>query len=249
MASSVLSQSSINNFKKYRNLEGPLSPIEFFVLGGGGAGAGALGSGGSMTGGGSGYYQSGTLLASSYLVSIGAGGAGAPGNGSSGVASTIGAITANGGIRGILNGSAGNGGSGGSGGSASLAGGINGANGNGSTAGLGSGVTLLDWIPIAVNTFSTSSGFYGGGQTSPPGQQVSGRDALPNTGGGGGGAYTTNINQSPRGGNGGSGRIIFRYYVGHNIVIGAGLTGTTQIVDGKKITTITQGTGTVSWVA
>jgi hypothetical protein len=51
------------------------------------------------------------------------------------------------------------------------------------------------------------------------------------------------------GGNGGSGVVILRYPAAYNITIGAGLTGSTETIGFAKVTTITQGTGNVSWAA
>jgi hypothetical protein len=63
---------------------------------------------------------------------------------------------------------------------------------------------------------------------------------VANTGGGGGAGRTV-------GGNGGSGVVILRYPTSLTITIGAGLTGTTSTVGSKKVTTITAGSGNVSW--
>ena len=49
------------------------------------------------------------------------------------------------------------------------------------------------------------------------------------------------------GGNGGSGIVVFKYSTARTITIGAGLTGSTATVGSYKITTITAGTGNVSW--
>ena len=50
------------------------------------------------------------------------------------------------------------------------------------------------------------------------------------------------------GSNGGSGVVILKYPDGYTITIGAGLTGTTASPSGGyKVTTITAGTGNVSW--
>jgi hypothetical protein len=49
------------------------------------------------------------------------------------------------------------------------------------------------------------------------------------------------------GGSGGSGIVILRYPSGYVITIGAGLTGTTATVGANKVSTITLGTGNVSW--
>ena len=64
-----------------------------------------------------------------------------------------------------------------------------------------------------------------------------------NTGGGGGGGHNTVLGFS-----GGSGIVIFRYLTADGtITIGAGLTGTTATDGSHKVTTITAGTGNVSW--
>jgi hypothetical protein len=65
------------------------------------------------------------------------------------------------------------------------------------------------------------------------------------TGGGGGGS---NASGSPRnGGAGGSGVVILRYPAFYEITIGAGLSGSTTVDGANRITTITAGTGNVSW--
>jgi hypothetical protein len=51
------------------------------------------------------------------------------------------------------------------------------------------------------------------------------------------------------GGNGGSGVVLLRYPSNYTITIGAGLTGSTATVGTNKVTTITAGTGNVSWAA
>jgi hypothetical protein len=67
-----------------------------------------------------------------------------------------------------------------------------------------------------------------------------------NTGGGGGG----NGRLSPNNGNGagGSGVVFLKYPDTRTITIGAGLTGSTAAPSGGfKVSTITAGTGNVSW--
>jgi hypothetical protein len=66
-----------------------------------------------------------------------------------------------------------------------------------------------------------------------------------NTGGGGGGG----TDGTSAGGAGGSGIVVLRYPSNYTITIGAGLTGSTTTVSGNKVTTITNGTGNVSWAA
>jgi hypothetical protein len=43
--------------------------------------------------------------------------------------------------------------------------------------------------------------------------------------------------------------VILRYPAAYTITIGAGLTGTTTTVGDNKVTSITAGTGDVSWAA
>jgi hypothetical protein len=86
------------------------------------------------------------------------------------------------------------------------------------------------------------SGGAGGGGAGA--HATAGTAATVNTGGGGGagGAYTV------AGGAGGSGIVILRYLTAFGtITIGAGLTGTTATDCSHKVTTITAGTGNVSW--
>jgi hypothetical protein len=67
--------------------------------------------------------------------------------------------------------------------------------------------------------------------------------------GGGGGAGSVNAFPSNSdGGNGGSGIVILRYLNTFTITIGGGLTGSTATSGSYKVTTITAGTGNVSWV-
>jgi hypothetical protein len=67
-----------------------------------------------------------------------------------------------------------------------------------------------------------------------------------NTGGGGGGTGNAGGGSA---GSGGSGIVILRYPAAYSITIGAGLTGSTAPSGADKITTITAGTGNVSWAA
>jgi hypothetical protein len=69
---------------------------------------------------------------------------------------------------------------------------------------------------------------------------------VANTGGGGG---ACGGGGGAVGGNGGSGVVILRYPAALTITIGAGLTGSTATVGSNKVTTITAGTGNVSWAA
>jgi hypothetical protein len=64
-----------------------------------------------------------------------------------------------------------------------------------------------------------------------------------NSGSGGSGVISAGSSE------GGSGVVILRYPSAYTITIGAGLTGSTATVGTDNVTTITAGTGTVSWSA
>jgi hypothetical protein len=66
---------------------------------------------------------------------------------------------------------------------------------------------------------------------------------VANTGDGGNGSQ----NGTSTGGAGGSGIVILRYPSSYTITIGAGLTGSTATVGANRVTTITAGSGNVSW--
>ena len=74
---------------------------------------------------------------------------------------------------------------------------------------------------------------------------ASGENGLVNSGAGGGGGGG-NYGQSSSG-SGGSGIVILRYPSDYTITIGAGLTGSTATVGANKVTTITAGTGNISF--
>jgi len=82
----------------------------------------------------------------------------------------------------------------------------------------------------------------GGGDGGSFNSNTSGQNGTANTGGGGG-ASPNNTN----GGAGGSGVVILRYATDYTITLAAGLTGSTTTVGSKKVTTITAGTGNVSF--
>jgi hypothetical protein len=68
-----------------------------------------------------------------------------------------------------------------------------------------------------------------------------------NTGSGGGGGGSTS-GGGTGGGAGGSGVVVLKYPADFTITIGAGLTGSTAAPSGGfKVSTITAGTGNVSW--
>jgi hypothetical protein len=99
----------------------------------------------------------------------------------------------------------------------------------------------MDWAGSSIGY--GGNGFGAGGGNGAPGNGNGAGNGDTNTGGGGGGA-----GGSTSGGLGGSGVVIIRYPSGKTITIGAGLTGTTSTDGSYKVTTITAGTGNVSWV-
>lgn len=107
-------------------------------------------------------------------------------------------------------------------------------------AGGGGGGAAMDFnAPRAGGSGGTGGGGAGGNTN---GQ--SGTAGTVNTGGGGGGG--ANISQG-NGGAGGSGVVILRYDSAYTITVDAGLTSSTVTIGLNKVTTITAGTGNVSW--
>ena len=240
----------------------PALTIEYLVIAGGGAGAPVYPAVSQGGGGGAGGYRSSVVgessgggasaetrptmtVSSLYAITVGgggsnssfsnitsnAGGAGSQyGGGASGGSGGGGAVSSAGGA-----GTANQGFAGGSGGGGFTSGPGGGAGSSGSTGSVGTGVTSS----ITGSAITRAGG--GGGSAAPTGIggggnfQSSGGTA--NTGGGGGG----------EGGAGGSGVVILRYPSAYTITIGAGLTGTTATVSTDKVTTITAGSGNVSW--
>ena len=150
------------------------------------------------------------------------------------------------------------GGGGGAGATAATQNGTNAARPNGG-AGLASSIT-------GSSVFYAGGGGGGGGTGGNPGNTLGGTGGTggggaggdnagsgeavagtANFGGGGGGGR--NIGGTQLGGAGGSGVVILRYPSVYTITIGAGLTGTTATVSSNKVTTITAGSGNVSWSA
>ena len=87
---------------------------------------------------------------------------------------------------------------------------------------------------------NTTGGSGGGGAGSRTGAGTAGSTNTGGGGGGGKGGYPS--------GAGGSGIVILKYADSKTITIGAGLTGSTAAPSGGyKVTTITAGTGNVSW--
>ena len=193
----------------------------------------------TSTGGGGGQGYNG--------ASGGTGGSGGGGRGAA--AGTPGSGTTNQGYAG---------GSGGGGSPDFKGGGGGGAGEAGDTDGLSHGG---DGIATDISGSSLSYGGGGGGhsQNAPGGPggvggggnggdnnspATAGYPGTVNTGGGGGGGSYSGGD----GGNGGSGVVILRYPDSLTITIGVGLTGSTSAASGGfKRTTITAGTGNVSW--
>jgi hypothetical protein len=92
---------------------------------------------------------------------------------------------------------------------------------------------------VTLGSGGTGGGGNGGSSS------VAATAATVNTGGGGGGGGTGTLT----GANGGSGIVILKYPDSLTITIGAGLTGSTSTAGGFSVTTITVGTGNVSWAA
>ena len=269
-------KSGIRTVNNHRNL-GSVAPelkVNYVVIAGGGGGGTAGGSSVHLRagGGGAGGYLSsfGTsgantpslpiypLPLGSYPVTIGAGGA-AQTNGNS--SAFLGFIPVGGG-RGVDNNAAFAGGSGGgaaSGGSevASHAGGagtsfqgFRGGNttgrafpgGGGGAGGQGGDGNSVAGAGLASSITGTSVTRGVGGQGGS-GQN----NGAANTGNAGSGGASFGTGAGGPGGAGGSGVVILRYPASFTLTIGAGLTGSTATVDGEKVTTITAGTGNVSW--
>lgn len=152
-------------------------------------------------------------------------------------------------IQGRSGGTATSGWNGGGGGGGAFAVGGNQAQNNGGSGGNGRASS------ITGTSVTRGGGGGGGGQnnnaTGGTGGGANGSSSptsnagTANTGGGGGGVHSTG--GSGNGGNGGSGVVILRYPDTRTITIGAGLTGSTATDGSFKVTTITAGTGNVSF--
>lgn len=197
----------------------------------------------SVGGGGGGQNQTGQ----SDGLAGGSGGGAAPGG-------SGGAGTANQGRNGGNSASAApNYGSAGGGGAGAV--GDNGSNTVGGNGGAGVAVAITGSSVTYAGgggggTFSGgtsgSGGSGGGGAAGAGGTNNSGTAGTANTGGGGG-ASAYNGSYTGSGGAGGSGIVVLRYANTRTITLGAGLTGSTTTVGANKVTTITAGSGNVSW--
>lgn len=190
---------------------------------GSGGGAGQPGTAGGSGGGGGAIYSGSQP-----------GGAGTTGQGS-------------GGGSGSFNGAGGGGGAGAVGNSSGGFSGASGGSGLASTI-TGSSVTYAGGGGGGGYDSGGGGGSGGGGRGAKGSStQVTSLPGTTNTGsGGGGGAHSGGVAQPSSAG--GSGVVILRYSNAYTITVGAGLTGTTSTTGSDKVTTITAGTGNVSWV-
>jgi hypothetical protein len=230
----------------------PTLNVEYLLVGGGAGATGGTNGVNFGAGGAGGVLRTATVSFSVntlYTVTVGGGGTGvATGTPGPGTTSTLGSFTATGG-----NGAASNSTTGGS--NADYAGGSpSGSFGAGGGAGAGgAGVANNGGGPGAASSISGTLTYYGGGG--------GGRDGSGNgTGGSGGGANSaTSANANTGGGaggtssggsftNGGSGIIIIKYLATYTATFSGGLTASTPgAVNGYKISTVTAGTGTVTF--
>jgi len=196
----------------------------------------------------------GTSSSFSSITTVGGGGgatySASPTNGGSGggaVGQAAGTGTANQGFAGgtgVANTSAGGGGGAGAVGN-NRSGTTGGAGGAGVTTSItGSSVTYAGGGGGGGPTGGAGGSGGGGAGVGNLGTGVSGNS---NSGGGGGGTYVVTYNNPRSGGVGGSGVVILRYPSYLTITLGVGLTGSTTTVDSNKVTTITAGSGNVSW--
>lgn len=235
---------------------------------GGGAGGYRSSVTGELSGGGASPENKINFTPSvNYTVTVGAGGPGGanPSTNSTGSNSSISGqdittITSLGGGAGSYRWHVGsyNGGDGGSGGGGASEGaggagttgqGYNGANalgygnrggGGGGAGAAGSGYSGGTGVSSSITGSSVTRAYGGSGSSNGnPGA------AAANTGNGGDGGFGYNTSQ--RGGAGGSGLVIFKYPSIRSITLSGGLTHSTSVSGGYKVTTITAGTGTVSF--
>ena len=195
----------------------------------------------SLGGGGGGNHSNG----------VGAVGGSGGGGSSSGSSNAGGAGTVNQGFVGGANGpSASNYGAGGGGGAgAGGAQGTSSSGGNGG-AGLAVGITGSNVTYAGGGGGGSQGGTAGTGGTGGGGNatnsNTTGAAGTANTGGGGGGGGYGNAAYGS-GGSGGSGVVILRYPQEYSINTPGGLTQTTVTSGSDKITTYTQGTGTITF--
>ena len=224
----------------------PVLSVEYLVVGAGGGASGGTNQVNYGSGAASGVVRTGTLsavnLATPINITVGAGGAGSLGNGGNGSSSVFSTATASGG-NGSSTGFAGAN-------NADYSGAANGGGGTaaGGGAGAGGNGVLGTGGPGALNSITGSSLSYGGGGGSYANNGGTGGGAAGcsngtvNTGGGGGGCTATSS-----GGTGGSGVVIIKYLQSYAATFSAGLVTSTSVSAGYKVSTITSGTGTVTF--
>jgi hypothetical protein len=212
--------------------------------------------GGHATSGSNSVFSTITSTGGGYGAYGGAGGAGGSGGGACGSQSE----------GTLLGGAASPAGQGNAGGNATQpdkgAGGGGGAGAAGSANSSSSGGAGGSGSASSINGTSTTraGGGGGGGSGGAPGGAAGsggggaggtsnyGIAGTANTGGGGGGSQQEGDNGGAGKTYGGSGVVILRYLTSDGtITIGAGLTGSTATSGSYKVTTITAGTGNVSW--
>jgi len=138
-------------------------------------------------------------------------------------------------------GGGGGGGASATGGASGLAAGASGGNGLASTI-TGSSVTRAGGAGGGAGNVTTGGAGGSGGGGNGGGTGGNAVAGTTNTGGGGGGGQ-----KDFAGAAGGSGIVILRYSNAYTITLGAGLTGSTSTTGSDKVTTITAGSGNVSW--
>ena len=101
----------------------------------------------------------------------------------------------------------------------------------------------------AGNSTNPTIGGLGGGGTGYGGGANNATAGTINLGGGGGGSGNRGYDTYPNypSGAGGSGVVVARYPATYTITLGVGLVGSTTTVGTDKVTTITSGSGNVSW--
>ena len=254
MAVQFARESGITNPIKHKGMRGSnpaasIGPISFAVIaGGGGSPQGRGGAGGfrksfasELSGGGAASENSLTFNATQTVqVTVGAG---AATSGSNGSPSVLGTITSLGGGRGGTATQVGiSGGSGGGGGGGGCYG-YDGSNGGAGTAGQGFAGSQGGPGGVFNQSCTTGGGGIGGGAGGVGGVGLATlMRGSSETFASGSTSLATNTGNA-----GQSGIVIVRYPNLYTITVGAGLTGTTTTVGNDKVTSITAGTGNISW--
>ena len=99
---------------------------------------------------------------------------------------------------------------------------------------------------VEVVSGTGGAGGTGGGGAGKNGVGA-GTAGTANTGSGGGGSYAQACPSGPFAANGGSGVVILRYSNEFTCNLGTGLTGSTATDGSDKVTTITAGTGNITF--